>query len=159
MSLLKQRNRWHRGLVDSLWVNKQMFLNPKYGMVGLFGYPYFVFVEALGPMVEFLGYLGFILFYLFGYISMDFALLFFVVAILWGMWINLGSVLLDNLIYRRYKGLRDILKLCLFGLVEFLGYRQLIVTERLFATFQFWKKGWGKPKRQEIKSEAYKKTV
>jgi cellulose synthase/poly-beta-1,6-N-acetylglucosamine synthase-like glycosyltransferase len=158
-SLLKQRNRWHRGLIDSLWFNKEMFMNPKYGTVGLIGYPYFVFVEALGPMIEFLGYFGFIIFYLFGFISRDFAFLFFAVAIVWGMWINLGSILLDNLIYLRYKGIKDILKLCMYGLMEFLGYRQLIVMERLLATFQFWKKGWGKAKRQEIKSELHRKTV
>lgn len=152
-SLLKQRNRWHRGLVDSLWFSKKMFFNPEYGTVGIFGYPYFVFVEVLGPLVEFLGYFGFILFYLFGLISRDFALLFFVIAVLWGMLINIGSILLDNLLYRRYKGIKDISKLCLYGLLEFLGYRQLIVVERLLATFQFWKKGWGKPKRQEIKGE------
>ncbi|MDA8084160.1 MAG: glycosyltransferase [Nitrospiraceae bacterium] len=152
-SLLKQRNRWHRGLIDCLWVNRVMFLNPVYGTVGVFGYPYFLFVEALGPLVEFTGYLSFIVFYLFGVISRDFALLFFVIALLWGMWINIGSILLDNLLYRRYKGIGDIIKLCLYGLIEFLGYRQLIVMERLLATFQFWKKGWGKIKRQEIPSE------
>lgn len=157
-SLLKQRNRWHRGLIDSLWFNRAMFFNPKYGTVGLIGYPYFVFVEAVGPIVEFTGYISFIIFYLFGLISREFAFLFFVFAILWGMWINFGSILLDNLIYRRYKGIKDILKLCLFGLMEFFGYRQIIVMERLLATSQFWKKEWGKPKRQEIKSELFKKT-
>ncbi len=39
VSLLKQRNRWHRGLIDSLWQNRGMFLNPKYGKVGFIGYP------------------------------------------------------------------------------------------------------------------------
>jgi len=27
------------------------------------------------------------------------------------------------------------------------------VVERLIATFMFWKKGWGKPKRKEIEGE------
>lgn len=158
-SLLKQRNRWHRGLIDSLWFSKEMFFNPKYGSVGISGFPYFVFVEALGPLVEFLGYFGFILFYLFGFISRDFALLFFIISILWGMWINIGAVLSENLIYKRYKSLPDLLKLCLFGLIEYLGYRQLIVFERLLATFQFYKKSWGKPKRQEIKGKPYEKAI
>lgn len=152
-SLLKQRNRWHRGLVDSLWFSKDMFFNPSYGTIGLVGYPYFLFIETLGPLIEFLGYTGFILFFIFGLLSREFAILFFTVAFLWGMWINVGSILLDNFIYKRYKNLGEILKLCMFGLVEFFGYRQLIVIERLIATFQFWKKTWGKPKRQEIKSD------
>ena len=159
MSLLKQRNRWHRGLIDSLWYNKTMCFSTRYGVVGFFGFPYFVFVEAFGPTIEFLGYSGFILFYFLDYVSKDFALLFFVFAFLWGMWINLGSVMLDNLIYKRYKGLKDIFTLYLYGLLEFLGYRQLIVLERLLATFQFWKKGWGKAKRQEIRTDLFKKNA
>lgn len=154
VSLLKQRNRWHRGLIDSLWYSKRMFFNPRYGSVGLFGFPYFVFVEALGPVVEFVGYFGFLILFVLGYVNREFAILFFLMAVLWGTWINLGSILLDNLIYKRYRGAGDILKLCLFGVLEFFGYRQIIVVERLIATFMFWKKGWGKPKRKEIHRES-----
>jgi cellulose synthase/poly-beta-1,6-N-acetylglucosamine synthase-like glycosyltransferase len=150
-SLLDQRNRWHRGLVDSLLYSKKMFLNPAYGSVGIFGYLYFGLLEGLGPIIEFLGYFGFILFFLFGNVNSDFALLFFVVAILWGMWINIGSVLLDDILYKRYKNMKDLLKLCLFGFLEMLGYRQLITIERMIATFMFWKKNWGKAKRHKIR--------
>jgi len=158
-SLLKQRNRWHRGLIDSLLFSKKMFFRPKYGSIGIFGFPYFLFVEALGPLVEFLGYTMFILFFILGLISWEFALLFFVIAILWGMWINIGSVLLDNILYKRYGSLKDILKLCLFGFFEMLGYRQLITLERLVATFGFRRKKWGKPKRHEIELDSRKEAV
>ncbi len=151
ISLLNQRNRWHRGLIDSLLFSKTMFLNSKYGSVGMFGFPYFTFIEALGPIVEFLGYLGFILFFMFGILNKEFAVLFFILAILWAMWINIGSVLLDNILYKRYESVKDIIKLCFFGFLEMLGYRQVITIERLIATFQVWKKDWGKPKRQPIK--------
>ncbi len=149
-SLLKQRNRWHRGLIDSLLYSKRMFLNPKYGWVGLVGYPYFVFVEALGPLVEFSGYLGVVLFYLFGFLSREFALLFFLVAFGWGTLISMGSILLDNFLYKRYGSLRDIVKLMIYSLFEVFGYRQLIIMERFVATFQFWYRAWGKPKRKSI---------
>lgn len=152
-SLLKQRDRWHRGLIDSLWHCRGMFFNPRYGTVGLFAFPYFFLVEAAGPLIEFLGYFGLLILFLLGYVQRDYAILFFLLAVLWGTWINLGSILLDNLIYRRYQGVRDILKLCLFGMLEFFGYRQLIVTVRLLATLFFWRKRWGKPRRQEISPE------
>jgi len=147
-SLLRQRNRWHRGLIDSLWHSRGMFLNPRYGTVGMFGFPYFVFVEAVGPVVEFLGYFSFFFLLVSGHVTRDFALLFFLLAFLWGTWINLGSILLDNLIYRRYNSLKDILKLCLFAMLEFFGYRQVIVMERLIASLFFWRKRWGKQKRK-----------
>ncbi len=51
-SLGKQRRRWHRGLADSLVKNRQLCLNPRYGGVGLVGYPFFVLCELLSPVVE-----------------------------------------------------------------------------------------------------------
>lgn len=158
-SLLKQRNRWHRGLIDSLRFSRGMALNPRYGKVGLVGIPYFTLVEAFGPTIEFAGYFAFVFFFFFGYISRDFALLFLLVSVLWGTWLNVGSILLDNLIYRRYHSVWDLLKLSFFGLVEFFGYRQLIVVERLIATFTFWKTEWGKARRQEIKDDIPQESV
>jgi len=152
-SLLKQRNRWHRGLIDSLLYSKDMFLNPKYKSVGTIGFPYFVFVEALGPIVEFTGYLSFIIFYILDLISKEYAFLFFCLAFLWGMWINIASVFLDNYLYRRYSSLADLIKLLFTGILEFFGYRQLMAAERIIATFQFWRKGWGKPLREKIQHE------
>ncbi len=158
-SLLMQRNRWHRGLIDSLWKSRGMFLNPRYGKVGLIGYPYFLLIEALGPSIEFLGYCLLITMFFLGLLNREFVILFFFLAIVWGMWLNLGSIILDNLIYKRYGSVRDLLKLFLFGLLEFFGYRQLIVAERFIATIIFWKKEWGKPKRREIKDEAAEEPV
>jgi cellulose synthase/poly-beta-1,6-N-acetylglucosamine synthase-like glycosyltransferase len=152
-SLLKQRNRWQRGLIDSLWFSRGMLFNAGYGVVGLLAFPYFLFVEALGPMIECMGYVGFVLFFLSGCISSEFAFLFFVIAVLWGMWINVSSILLDNILFRRHKSLTDVLKLCLFSFVEMLGYRQLITIERFTATFAIRNKGWGKPKRKEIRND------
>jgi cellulose synthase/poly-beta-1,6-N-acetylglucosamine synthase-like glycosyltransferase len=149
-SLLKQRNRWHRGLIDSLLYSKDMFLNPNYKSVGIIGFPYFIFIEALGPIIEFSGYVAFIIFYILDLINKEYTFLFFCLAIVWGMWINISSVFLYNYLYKRYSSLADIIKLLFVGILEFFGYRQLIVTERIIATFQFWRKEWGKPLREKI---------
>lgn len=152
-SLLQQRNRWHRGLIDSLWHSRGMVLNPKYGAVGLLAFPYFIFAEALGPLIEFFGYVSFVIMFSLGLLSRDFALLFLFLAVVWGMSLNVGAILLDNLIYRRYKGLSDLLKITLCGFLECLGYRQLLVVERLFATFMIFQRHWGKAAREEIVHE------
>jgi len=152
-SLLKQRNRWHRGLIDSLLHSREMFLNPRYGRIGMGGIPYFILIEALGPTIEFTGYVAFLIFFLLGYLSREFALFFLLLSIGWGMWLNLGAIFLDNLIFRRYDRLRDLMKISFFSLVEFFGYRQLIAVERLIATFSFWRTEWGKPRRSQIERE------
>jgi cellulose synthase/poly-beta-1,6-N-acetylglucosamine synthase-like glycosyltransferase len=149
-SLLKQRNRWHRGLIDSLWHSRRMFFNPRYGIVGMFAVPYFVFIEALGPLPELAGYASFAALLALGHVNYAFAVLFFVFAVQWGMLINLGSLLLDNLVHRRYERMSDMLKLYLYCVLEFFGYKQLTVWERVRATFQFRNRTWGKPARKEI---------
>ncbi|MEG2338149.1 MAG: glycosyltransferase family 2 protein, partial [Clostridium sp.] len=54
--LKKQRRRWHMGLFQSLWKHKYVFVNPKYGQVGLIGYIYYVLFEFLSPIIELLGF-------------------------------------------------------------------------------------------------------
>jgi len=156
-SLLKQRSRWHRGLLQSLAHSKEMFGRRRYGSVGTFGFPYFFFVEGLGPSVEFLGYASLVPLYFMGLLNWQFVFLFFLVAILWAMWINIGSILLDNILYKRYKSLKDIMILCVFGFFEMFGYRQMIAATRFVATFGYKNSTWGHPRRQEIAVVSLKK--
>ena len=46
-----ERDRWQRGLLESLWMHRTMFLNPRYGSVCI-GFPFYVLFEALGPSIE-----------------------------------------------------------------------------------------------------------
>ena len=154
--LLKQRNRWHRGLIDCLITNRKLILNPKYGAVSLLGTSYFVFVEALGPVIELMGYLSIPVLYFWGLLNTKFLLLLVVVAILWGISINIATIFLDTYNYRRYKKNSDILRLCLLAVVEFFGYRQLTLLERVKATFSFRSTQWGAQKRQSIQADAQK---
>ena len=153
-SLLQQRNRWQRGLADCLWHNRRMFMNPHYGKIGLIGFPYFFLFELIGPLVELLGYVGFILFAFLGWVDTKLALLFFTIAVLWGMWLNAAGVLIDNLVLHRYTRVRDVLKVALFGSLEFLGFRQLVAMERLIGTFQVSRHRWGAIRRHRVESAA-----
>ena len=158
-SLLNQRNRWQRGLLQSLFHSKEMFGRSRYGSVGTFGFPYFFFAEGLGPAVEFLGYASLVPLYFLGLLNWQFVLIFFLVAILWAMWINIGSILLDNILYKRYKSLKDVLMLCGFGFLEMFGYRQMIAATRFFATFGYKSNTWGKLRRQRIEVVSLKEHI
>ncbi|MCK4956633.1 MAG: glycosyltransferase family 2 protein, partial [Candidatus Cloacimonetes bacterium] len=50
--LLKQRNRWHRGLAETLQIHKTMLFEPKYKTIGLFAFPYYLFFELLSPIIK-----------------------------------------------------------------------------------------------------------
>jgi cellulose synthase/poly-beta-1,6-N-acetylglucosamine synthase-like glycosyltransferase len=146
--LRQQRNRWHRGLLDSLWTNRGMILSPKYGKVSLLGVSYFTFVEVVGPVIELIGYISIPLFYMVGVLNFRFLLLLMTVAILWGISINIATIFLDSYNYRRYKSNKEILRLCYISIIEFLGYRQLTLLERVSACFSFGETTWGTQERK-----------
>jgi cellulose synthase/poly-beta-1,6-N-acetylglucosamine synthase-like glycosyltransferase len=45
-ALASQRNFWQRAILQSLIWNRVMAFNPKYGVIGMVGYPYYFFFEA-----------------------------------------------------------------------------------------------------------------
>jgi cellulose synthase/poly-beta-1,6-N-acetylglucosamine synthase-like glycosyltransferase len=149
--LRRQRNRWHRGMIDALITNRSMILNPKYGAVSMLGTSYFFFVETLGPLIEVFGYVSIPVLYFAGLLNVKFLTLIILVAILWGISINIATISLDTFNYRRYRKNGDILRLCLLAVIEFFGYRQIMLLERLKATFSFRATGWGTQSRQEMK--------
>jgi cellulose synthase/poly-beta-1,6-N-acetylglucosamine synthase-like glycosyltransferase len=148
-SLRRQRNRWHRGLIEVLWVYRHMIFNPRYGRIGWVALPYMLFVEALSPFVEFFGYIFLPLAYLMGILSLEVAWLFLGLSYMLGVWLTLVTMGLENLLYQRYESPRDYIVLIFATLFEMIGYRQLMVWERFIATFQVQsKKGqWGAMKR------------
>lgn len=69
---------------------RYMLFNPRYGAVGMFALPYYLFFEALGPIVEITGYLVTVWAVSMGLVDWMFAELLFLVAIVYG---TLNSVL------------------------------------------------------------------
>lgn len=151
-TLLKQRNRWQRGLIETLINHHKIFLNPKYGRIGMFAMPYFWFFEALTPIIEIFGYFLTIFFWLTGTLNKDFAFLFIALAILVGSLSSLTAFTIEVFMSSRYANINTRLVLMLTSILENFGYRQLISFERLKASFQVWhKKGkWGEMKREAI---------
>lgn len=151
--LLKQRNRWHRGMIDALLHNKELILNPRYGATSLVGVSYFFFVELLGPVIELFGYVSIPLFYAAGLLNTQSLVLLIALAVLWGISINIATIFLDTYNFRRYRKNSDVLRLCLLSVVEFFGYRQLMLLERIRAIFSFRQTGWGHQLRQAMKQQ------
>lgn len=124
--LKKQRMRWHRGLAESLFINRSMLFNPVYGRIGLLAMPYQVIIELLSPVIEIIGYLVVILSFATGIISMRFFILFLLLAIVYGIFLSAGAVLLEEITYKRYPRWSDMLRLIFFSVIENVGYRQII---------------------------------
>ncbi len=148
--LVRQRTRWHRGLMRSLWRHKRMMLNPRYGSVGLFAIPYFFFFEMLGPFVEIAGYVSVVLSFLLGILNPGFFLLFVAMAILYGIFLSVAAVLLEEISFRRYPSWLDLAKLLVFGILENFGLRQLLSFFKIQAVWQLFRRrrAWGRMERE-----------
>ena len=135
--LNRQRRRWQLGLCQTLRKHRKMLFRRRYGMVGLFSLPFHLYVEGLGTIVEFLGYLLVPLSFFGGLISPALLILFILLGLAYGGFLSVGAVLLEEMTYRRYPRLRDLLVLLAYGMLENVGYRQLILLSRVQGTMKF----------------------
>jgi cellulose synthase/poly-beta-1,6-N-acetylglucosamine synthase-like glycosyltransferase len=148
--LRRQRNRWHRGLVQTLWNNRGIMFNPRYGSLGMLAFPHAFLFEMLGPFVETVGYIVVLLSFMLGILNVEFFLLFVAVAILYGIFLSVAAVLLEEISFRRYPGWVDLSKLLVFSIIENFGYRQML---SMFKVKAFWdvirrRRAWGAMERE-----------
>jgi cellulose synthase/poly-beta-1,6-N-acetylglucosamine synthase-like glycosyltransferase len=157
-SLAGQRNRWHRGLVESLVYSSKMIFNPRYGVTGMFAMPFYVIFEMLGPLIEVAGYVIFTVLVLMGRFNQPFAILFFLLAVVFGILLSLLAVLLEEYSTRRYPRLRDLIIIVAFGLLENIVYRQWLAVIRAMAFLDIarGKKDWGKMEKKGFSLESQK---
>ena len=144
-TLARQRNRWQRGTLQTLWRHRQLLFNPKYGVVGMCAVPFYLVFEALAPVIELGGYLITIAALALGLMDWQFARLLFLAAVVYGALITVAAVVLEEVSYRRYPRVTDLLRLALYGVLENFGYRQLTLWWRVRGSLDFFrgKAEWG----------------
>lgn len=151
-TLRRQRNRWHRGLWEVLWMHRAMLFNPRYGRLGLLAMPYFFLFEGLGPVVEVLGYILLPILFFLGMFNPEFAILFLLLALGYGILLSQLAIGMETLLLKRYPRLWDRVALLFLSLAEVLGYRQVLALERFLATFQVLRRRgqWGEMRRKGV---------
>jgi len=154
----RQRDRWQRGLMETMWRHKRMLLNPQYGIIGLLVYPYFFFLEMLGPIIELMGYISFLIVLFLGSPEMIYIVAFLLVAFVLGVALSLAAVGLEEISFRRYPRTADLVGLFFLAVLENFGYRQLNIWWRFRAVYSKIRgvKGWGKMERKGFTTEASK---
>lgn len=152
VTLKNQRSRWHRGLMETLYENRKVLFNKKYGKIGLLSLPYYLIFEFMAPIVELYGYLSFPFFFFTGKISFEIFALFLILSVLLGVLISILAVFLEVITFNRYKDIADIFKLFLYAIAENFGYRQMTLVFRLVGIFQYFRKKthWGDMKRKAL---------
>jgi cellulose synthase/poly-beta-1,6-N-acetylglucosamine synthase-like glycosyltransferase len=150
----RQRDRWQRGLMESLWRHKVMLLNPRYGKVGMLAFPYFFFLEVFGPIIEGLGYVTFPTAVVLGRTSLPYVIAFLAVAFAFGIALSFAAIGLEELSFRRYPRARDLLRLLGVAITENVGYRQLSTYWRIRGMVSKLRgaKAWGAMERKGFRA-------
>lgn len=146
----RQRDRWQRGLIEVMVYHIKMLFNPRYGVIGLLAFPYFFFLEMLGPFVEFFGLISFAGSVVSGHVSAAYIAALMMVSFVMGIALSLAAVGLEELSFRRYPRVSDLFRLFLLCFSESFGYRQIHSYWRVRGSFSALrrKKGWGKMDRK-----------
>lgn len=146
----RQRNRWIRGTYETLMFHKVMFFNPKYRVLGMLSYPYWFFFELCAPIIEFTGFIFFVIFAWNGFLDWSFFFSFFLFIICFGYLYSAFAILMEVLSFNQYKRRIDIFRLLLTGMTEPFYYHPFVVWSAIKGYLDLLKKkkGWGEMTRQ-----------
>ncbi len=154
-TLQLQRNRWTRGTIETLKKHRKLFMNPKYGALGMISYPYWLVYERLAPIIEVLGLLYLAFLYYIDAINWIIALSFILVAYLFSILFSMTAILSEELTYRQYTKKGDAFKLLGVALIEPFTFHLFTLYAALRGNLDYYtkKKGkWGDMVRKGIGS-------
>lgn len=143
--LKKQRRRWHLGLFQSLMKHSQMFMNPRYGLVGNLSYFYYLFYELLSPFIEVIGWIVMILSIWAGLLNFRFMISLYLLYAIYGAVITITAffqrIYTQNLRISR----SDLMMAIVMCFVENIFFKQVLEFFRITAFIGYGKNkhNWG----------------
>ncbi|TAL36886.1 MAG: glycosyltransferase family 2 protein [Spirochaetes bacterium] len=140
----RQRDRWHRGLLDIMTFHKKLLFNPGFGRIGLLASPYFLIFEVIGPWIELQGYFVFAVSCVLGLISATSFILLFIGSVMMGIFISLFSFFIMEKEVN-YFSLKEIAGMLWYAFIENFGIRQVLSMMRVSSYLNALKtsQGWG----------------
>ncbi|MCQ2742486.1 MAG: glycosyltransferase [Bacilli bacterium] len=154
--LISQRRRWHVGLMQTVGKYKDMIFNPRYGIVGMFMFPYMIIYELLSPIIMVLGLINIVLS---GVLKPDNIIQ---MAGLFMAYVVLGVVMtlvayLDNRYFPEKKiTFKEIMTVFFYSFIDALFFRPFLAFVNLTAFFKYKKittSKWVSPGRVKVKEE------
>ncbi|MGF1584746.1 MAG: glycosyltransferase [Bacteroidales bacterium] len=154
----RQRNRWTRGTVETLFAHKKIFFRPRYKIFGMLGFPYWFFFEWLAPIVEFFALIFFLIFLLFSTPNWPFVILLFVFVYTFAVSLSIWAVLFEEMTFHKYEKKMDVLRLIGTAFLEPFLYHPMTVLWAIKGNWDYLrgKKGWGKMDREGFKDNSKK---
>ncbi len=153
--LKKQRNRWMRGTMETLWKHRKLMFNPRYGKLGMISLPYWFFFEFLGPFVEFSGYAVFWIFVFSGTINWSFFIALYALVVFSSVLYSSYAIAVDLVSRQVYSKQKDMRKLILTAVFEPFYFHPLVTWAGIRGMVDYFRKksGWGEMTRQGFSQE------
>ncbi|RZS99107.1 glycosyltransferase family 2 protein [Aquimarina brevivitae] len=151
-----QRDRWARGLWETMKKHRYLFFNPKYRSMGLVFFPYWIFFELCAPIVEFLGLIILVIYISLGWINLPFAIYLFIAVYLIGCIFSTISILLYTISFRHYAKPKILIQLLIAAYVEpFINHPIMVFAEikGYFKKIFKIKSSWGNMTRKGFTSK------
>ena len=137
-SLISQRNRWQRVVIETVWHYKHIVFKRGHGLFAFILFPYFLFYEVLGVFFE----ISSVALAAWGYfakvLDLRIFFIFFLFMILSNTFISLASLFIfvrDQKIFKT----KDIIKFVILSFLEFFWYRWIISIAKLAGTLDYLK--------------------
>ena len=135
-SLIKQRARWQRVILETVWHYRSMIGRRRYGIVGSLGIPFYVVTEVIAPVFEVASVLVIAFALWLGVLDVtQFLLILGSMCVATGILSN-AAVLTDDRTGRSYR-ISSLVQLMLIAPLDLLLYRPLLVWARLRGTWDF----------------------
>ncbi len=155
-ALIKQRNRWTRGTIETLRAHKDLFFIRKYGVLGTLSYPFWFFFEWLAPIIEFLGFIYFCILAYFGWINWDHFWLLVILVYTFSVMYSWLAILMEETTFREYDKTRYLLTLLLVAMLEPIFYHPITVWAAIQGNWDKFvrkKKTWGTQERMGFQKQ------
>lgn len=148
--LARQRSRWTRGTMETLYTHRKLFFNRKYKKLGLLGYPYWLAFEYLAPIIEFLGICWFTFLVITGSLNWPFFLLLLGFVYFFAVSLSIWSVLFEEITFHKYEKRRDVMRLVAIAFLEPLFYHPLVMLMNIKGNVDklLQRNKWGKMERK-----------
>jgi hypothetical protein len=131
-----------------------MLFRVRYGRIGWFALPYLWIFELFAPLIEVAGIVSIILAACLGVLSREFFAQFLIFGYAFATVISIGSVLLEELTFKRYNDWQDVIRLVSYCFLEHFPYRQFQMIWRLQGMWQYLRGdiAWGVLQRSGLQS-------
>jgi len=141
----RQRNRWARGTFETLRIHKKLLFNPKYGLMGMVSYPFWLVYEWASPMIESTGLLFFLLLIILGKVNWLFFFSLMLAIYCFAFFLSMFALLTEEISYYKYTHHKDILKMIGASLIEPFWFHPRVVWWSLVGNWKLMRgeKSWG----------------